>query len=163
MTNAIPPRSSSRCCGNYSRATDVPRLVEIFENSGQIALESKNTEIAQNNFDLTIEAYYQILALHPRTELKQPITQQMQILADNFPSEVCINGAIGICEKANKLKSFKAKLKYLLNAQALLEQGLARQDTDHAKITAIYTQVVFHAKQVEAIIEKQGKGADSKI
>lgn len=87
----------------------------------------------------------------------------MQILADNFPSEVCINGAIGICEKANKLKSFKAKLKYLLNAQALLEQGLARQDTDHAKITAIYTQVVFHAKQVEAIIEKQGKGADSKI
>lgn len=163
MPNAIPPRSASRCCGNYSRATDVQRLVEIFENSGRIALESKNTEIAQNNFDLLIEAYYQILALNPRTELKQIITQQMQILADNFPSQVCINGAIGICEKSNKLKSFKAKLKYLLNAQALLEQGLARQDTDHAKITAIYNQVVFHVKQVEAIIEKQGNDTDSKI
>jgi hypothetical protein len=152
----------SRCCGNYSRATDVQRLVEIFQNTGQIALESKNPETAQNNFELAIEAYYQIVALHPSAALEQSITQAMQILADRFPTKVCINEVIGICEKANNLKSIKTKLKYLLKAQEILERGLARQDTDQAKIAAIYSQVVSYVNQAEAIIDKQGKNADPK-
>jgi hypothetical protein len=161
VPNAIPLRSTSRFCGNYSRATDVSRLLEIFQNAGQTALESKNRGTAQNDFELAIEAYYQIVVLHPGSALEQSITQKMQMLAGRFPSRACINEAVGICEKANKLKSIKAKLKYLLKAREVLECGLARQDAERAKITSIYDQVISYFKQAEAIIAKRSEKTDS--
>jgi ribosomal protein S27E len=137
--------------------------VQIFQNSGQIAIESKTPETAQSDFELAIEIYYQIVALRPGTELERTVTNAVQILADCFPSNACMNEAIGICEKANKLKSIKTKLKYLRKAQEILESGLARQDIGYAKITSIYNQVVSYVRQAEAIIEKQGKNADPHI
>ena len=157
MPNTIPPRSTSRC---YSRATDVQRLVQIFQNSGRLAVESKNLETAHANFDLAVEAYYQIVSLCSATELERSVTQAMQTLAGDFPTKVCINEAVGICEKADKLKSIKTKLKYLRNAQEILERGRARQDNGYPSITSVYDQVVAYIKQGEAILEKQSKNAD---
>jgi hypothetical protein len=157
MPDTIPPRSTSRC---YSRATDVQGLVQIFQNSGRIAVESKNPETAQRDFDLAIEAYYQIVSLRPVTELERSVTHAMKTLAEDFPTKVCINEAIGICEKANKLKSIRTKLKYLRKAQEILERGRARQDIGYPSITSIDDQVVAYIIQGEALIEKKGKNAD---
>lgn len=157
MQNSIPPRGISRYCEHYSRATDAGRLMQIFQNSGQLAIESKNPETARNNFELAIEVYYQIVALCSGTEIERTASNAVQILVDTFPTRVCTNEAIGICEKADKLKAIKSKLKYLRNAQDILSRGLARQDTDPAKITFIYNQVVSYVGQAEAIIEKQSQ------
>src|ERR1035441_3584049 len=152
MPNTIPPRSVARC---YSSATDVQRLVQIFQNSGRMAVESKNAETAHSNFDLAVEAYYQIISLRPGTELERSVTHAMQTLADDFPTKVCINEAVGICEKADKLKSIRTKLKYLRNAQEILERGRARHDIGYPGITFIYDQVVAYIRQGEAMTEKQ--------
>ena len=157
MPSTIPARSASRC---YSRATDVERLVQIFQNSARLAVESKNPETAHTNFEFAVEAYYQIISLCPGTELEQSVTHAMQALADDFPTKVCINEATGICEKANKLKSIRTKLKYLRNAQEILERGRARRDVGYSRITFIYDQVVAYIKRGEAMIEKQSKNED---
>ncbi len=52
MPNTIPPRSVARC---YSCATDVQCFVQIFQNSGRIAIESKNPITARANFELAVE------------------------------------------------------------------------------------------------------------
>ena len=58
-------------------------------------------------------AYYQTISLRPGTDLERSVTHAMRHLADDFPTKVCINEAVGLCEKADKLKSIRTKLKYL--------------------------------------------------
>jgi len=136
--------------------------VRIFTESSKIAVESKKPETAQARFELAIEVYYQIVALRPDTEIERKTTNAMRTLNDEFPSIVCMNEALGICDKASKIKSVRTQLKYLRKAQEILERGLARQNIGHTNLTSIYAQVVGYVRQAEAIIEKQGKNANQR-
>jgi len=157
MSTTIPPRTSSRYCGQYCRSEDVHRLIEILTESSKIAVESKKPDTAQTRYELAIEAYHQILALRPGIDLEQRVAEAMQVLVDRFPSQVCMNEALGLCDKASKLKSVKSQLKYLRKAQEILERGLARQDIGYNNIKSIYDQVVVHVIEAEARIESQGR------
>ena len=82
-------------------------MIEIFSESGRIAVESKKPETAHTRYELAIEAYHQIMALRPDRAVRQSTRDAMQILVDRFPSQVCMNEALGITDKANKVKGVK--------------------------------------------------------
>jgi hypothetical protein len=154
MPYPIPARSATAC---YTQVTDVQRLLQIFSESHTHALNSRNPDTANSRFGTCVEIYYQISALCPGTDLEEKITQATQALADCFPSVVCINESLGICDKANELKSIRKKLEYLRKAQAILERGLCLQDIGYASIKPIHEQVVGYVKQAEAIVQNQAK------
>ncbi len=157
MSKTIPPRTSSRYYGQYSTAGDVHRLIQILMESCKISVESKKPDTAQDRYDLAIEAYYQILTLRPAVALEQLVTEAMGVLVDRFPSQRCMNEAVGLCDKA-KGKSVKTQLKYLLQAQGVLENGLAQPDIGYRDdIKDVYDQVIAHVKKAEALIDSQGR------
>jgi len=153
MPTTIPPRTSSRYCGQYSRTEDVQRLIQILTDSSKIAVESKDPETAQTRYELAIEAYHQIFALCQGSVIEHRVTEATQVLVDRFPSQVCMNEALGLCDKANKLKSVKTQIAHLRKAQEILEGGLGRKDIGYTNIKTIYDQVVAHIKKAETLID----------
>jgi hypothetical protein len=149
MADSIPLRNSSRYCGLYAGSTNVQRLLQIFEESGVLCVESRNPETAQTRFELMLEAYYQIVDLLAPSDFAVRTKASMQAIVDRFPSQTCMNEALGICDKAKKLKSVKTQLSYLQKAQTILERGLARNDVGYSNIKSIYDQVIAHIEKAE--------------
>lgn len=149
MADSIPLRNSSRYNGLYARSTNVQRLVQIFEESGLLCMESRNPETAQTRFELMLEAYYQIMDLLGASDFAVRTRTSMQVIVDRFPSQMCMNEALGICDKAKKVKTVKTQLRYLQTAQTILERGLARHDVGYSNIKSIYDQVIAHIEKAE--------------
>ena len=124
----IPSRGASKYCNQYARVQDTQRLIQILTESGQIAMNSRIPKTAQSRYELAIEAHHQVLTLRLDGQVRQSIIESTEILVDRFPSQVCMNEALGLCDKANKVKTDKTQLKHLLKAKSILERGLARHD-----------------------------------
>jgi hypothetical protein len=61
--NSIPAWATSKYAGQYARAVDSQRIVEISADSHKIALFSKNPETAGDRFALAVEVYHQIMSM----------------------------------------------------------------------------------------------------
>ena len=117
---------------------EITRLTEAARESGGIALESRDPKVAQPNYDVAIEAYRMALALRPDPELHRNITDAVGVLVKWFPSSLCMNEALGICDEVNNRGSVTEKLELLQKAQKILEDGLARHDIGYDNIMEIY-------------------------
>lgn len=124
MASSIPPRSSSRFAGQYSGTIDAQRMLEIFSDSVKIALSSKNPETAISRYELAIEAFHQAVSMPLPAETKASLNDSMERLAESFPTQVLVNEAVGLAEKAAKLKTPKKRLDLLQRAVAVVEVGL---------------------------------------
>jgi len=124
MTSAIPPRSSSRYSGQYAGAFDAQRMLEIFTDSLNIALASKNPETATARYELAIEAYHQAASMQLPAQTTHSLRISMEGLAESFPIQVLVNEAVGLSEKAAKLKTSKKRLELLNRAVSVIEHGL---------------------------------------
>ena len=153
----IPPRSTSRYNGQHSRVVDAGRLLELWRQSCSIAMESKKRDTATARFELAVECYWQLMELSLTSEVQESLQKTMHLLARNFPGQVCMNAALGLCDEANKKKTIKAQLKLLLEARDLLVEGLARKDSNYDAINSIYVQVVDYIKKAEEL----AKGPES--
>lgn len=126
MASPIPPRSSSRYSGQYVGTIDAQRMLEIFTDSVNIALSSKNPDTATARFELAIEAYYHAVSMPIPAATRQSLTASMEKLAASFPTQVLVNEAVGLSEKAAKLKTPKKRLELLHRAMSLIDDGLQR-------------------------------------
>lgn len=124
MASSIPPRSSSRYSGQYAGTFDAQRMLEIFTDSLNIALSSKNPETATTRYELAIEAYHQAVSMPLTGETRQALTDSIGRLVESFPTQVLVNEAVGLSEKAAKLKTPKKRLELLHRAASLIEGGL---------------------------------------
>ena len=153
----IPDRSTSRHANQYADVTDSNRLAQIFRESGEMAVISKNPAIAHDRFDLALEAYYQLRSLPLAQNFRDSVQNAMVTLAEKFPSQVCINEALGLCEHAQKLKTVRSQLKYLYRARDALDRGLALNDGGQDGLRSIYDQVTRYIAQGETLQASQGK------
>src|SRR5438093_10242547 len=96
----IPTRNTSKYAGQYAGAFDYQRIVEIFGDSYNIALSSKNPDTARDRFALAIEAYHQLISMVTPADVRKSLQRQMENLVELFPSQVATNAAIGLREKA---------------------------------------------------------------
>ena len=151
----IPDREESAYCGQYSHEQDVDRLIEIFQDSAKLAMESRNPETAHSRYELLIESYHQLKSLSIGRTLRKNTDSVMEDMVSTFPSQVCVNEALGLCDKANKVKTIKTQYKYLKKAEEVLRKGLEEinSDKDNEKIIEVYEQVNNYLKQVEDQIE----------
>ena len=140
---------------DFDRKREIAKLTEITAESGQIAVESRDPEVARSHYDLAIEAFRLALALRPDPDLRRDIRNARELLKDYFPSSLCINEALGICDEVNNHSSPTEQLELLLRAKKLLEDGLARRDVGYDGIMSIYEQVVPYVQQAEALSKKQ--------
>lgn len=124
MATAIPPRSSSRYSGQYAGTFDAQRVLEIFTDSLKIALSSKNLETATARYELAIEAYHQAISMPLPAGTRDSVQEAMVRLAESFPTQVLVNEAVGLSEKAAKLKTPKKRLELLQRAISVIEGGL---------------------------------------
>ena len=150
-SNAIPDRSTSRYAGQYSRAIDASRLLEIFTDSHKIALSSKTAVTAQSRFELAIETYHQLISMGLSAENKASLQGAMNNLVAQFPIQICLNEAAGLCGKANKLKSAQRKLQYLVRAQDILRNGLATIPARATAIQVMHDDVAAEIASLKAI------------
>jgi hypothetical protein len=150
----IPERKESQYFGQYSRVVDVDRLIQIFQESGKLAVESRNPETARSRYDLAIECYHQLMSLHISRGLQKSTKNAMEILVSRFPSQACMNEALGLCDKANKVKTIKTQYKHLKKAQQVLEKGLEKRDVGYENIMSIYVQVKDYVKKAEEQMKK---------
>ena len=124
MASPIPPRSSSRYFGQYAGTIDAQRMLEIFTDSVKIALSSKNPETAVSRYELAVEAYHQAVSMPLAAETRVSLNDSMASLAESFPTQVLVNEAVGLSEKAAKLKTRKNRLELLGRALSVVEEGL---------------------------------------
>jgi hypothetical protein len=151
MPVVIPKRSASRYAGQYAQCADPQRLLEIFSDSHRIALSSKNPETARTRFELALELYHQLLSLGLPADLRSSIQGAMCALVEQFPVQVCLNEAIGLCEKARKLKTARGRLEYLHRAEDVLRAGLATGSAGSPTMRSMHDQVRGEIAQAEAV------------
>lgn len=119
----IPARDTSKYEGHYAGAFDATRLVDILSDSCRIALSSKNPDTARDRFALAVEAYHQIVSMSLAAEVRASVDKHMSALAETFESLVVINEALGLREKARRLKTNRKQIELLARAVDLLERG----------------------------------------
>lgn len=100
-------------------------MVEIFADSYEIALSSKNPDTAKDRFDLAVESYYQFMDMESAVEARAAVQQAMEELVELFPIQVVANEALGLREKARKLKTTRKQLELLQRANEIVTRGLA--------------------------------------
>jgi hypothetical protein len=124
MSTQIPPRNTSKYAGQYARTNSSQRMVEIFADSYKIALSSKNPDTAGDRFDLAVEAYHQFMSMNPPADTRGSVQQAMERLVESFPAQVVANEALGLREKARKLKTPRKQLELLRRASEIVDRGL---------------------------------------
>lgn len=100
-------------------------MVEIFADSYQIALSSKNADTANDRFALAVEAYHQFMSMESSAEVRTAMQRAMEELVELFPTQVVANEALGLREKAKKLKTPRKQLDLLLRAREIVNGGLS--------------------------------------
>ena len=119
----IPARDTSKYAGHYASASDAMRLVEIFSDSYRIALSSKNPDTARDRFALAVEAYHEIMSRRVAGEVRASVLKDMSALAETFEGSVVINEALGLRQKARRLKTVGKQIEVLQHALDILERG----------------------------------------
>jgi hypothetical protein len=119
----IPARDTSKYAGHYASASDAMRLAEIFSDSYRIALSSKNPDTARDRFALAVEAYHEIMSRRVDGEVRALMQRDMCALAETFEGQVVINEALGLRQKARRLKTAGKQIELLQNAVDVLERG----------------------------------------
>jgi len=149
MTIQIPARNTSKYSGRYSGSFDYHRIIEIFVDSHRIALSSKNPNTAGDRFALAVEVYHQIMSMKVPADVRESVQRAMETLADVFPTQVMFNEALGLREKALKLKTPKKQLELLCLARDVLDRGLAANPGSAVLQTAA-TELRVEISQLEA-------------
>jgi hypothetical protein len=129
----IPSRNTSKYGGQYAGTLDSQRIVEIFADSYKIALSSKKPNTAGDRFALAVEAYHQFLSMGPSADVRGSVQQAMENLVELFPAQVVANEALGLREKARKLKTPRKQLDLLRRAREILDRGL----TEHSSSSVL--------------------------
>ena len=135
MATQIPARNTSKYAGQYARAFDSQRIVEIFADSYKIALSSKNPDTAGDRFALAVEAYHQLMSMGSSADVRKSVQQEMENLVELFPAQTVANEALGLREKARKLKTPRKQLDLLRRAREIVDQGL----TEHPSSPVLQT------------------------
>jgi len=99
-------------------------MAEIFTDSYKIALSSKNPDTASDRFDLAVEAYYQFMDMESSVEARAAMQQAMEELVELFPIQVVANEAMGLREKAKRLKTPQKRLDLFRSASEIVDRGL---------------------------------------
>ena len=124
MSAQIPARNTSKYAGQYAGTIDSQRIVQIFEDSYKIALSSKNPDTASDRFALAVETYHQLMSMRLLTDIRASVQRRMEHLVESFPAQVVANEALGLREKARKLKTPRRRLDLLLRAREIVNRGL---------------------------------------
>lgn len=151
MAAQIPARNTSKYAGRYAGTLDPQRMVEIFADSHRIALSSKNPDTAGDRFALAVEAYHQLMSMAASAEVRGRVQQSMETLAELFPTQVVVNEALGLREKAHKLKTPPKRLGLLYRAREVVDRAL----TEHPSSTllqAAAAEVRSEIAQLEATV-----------
>jgi hypothetical protein len=151
MAVVIPERATSRYAGHYAQAFDPKRLLDIFTDSESIALSSKNPGTARERLELAVELYHQLQSMGLPPDLRTSLHSAMEALVERFPSQVCLNEAIGLCDKARKLKTPSRRLECFTRALEVLSSGLATGVVPSAAIQAFHDQVVGDVAELERL------------
>jgi len=144
MTTPIPTRNTSKYSGQYAGTLGSQRMVEIFADSYKIALSSKNPDTAGDRFALAVEAYHQFMSMESSAEARAAVQQAMEELVELFPTQVVANEALGLREKARKLKTRRKQLDLLRRASEIVDRGLTEYPSNsllQAAATELRTEI----------------------
>jgi hypothetical protein len=130
MATQIPARDTSKYAGQYTGTIGCQRIVEIIKDSCRIALSSKNPETAADRFELAVEAYHQLMSMRPSADILKIVQEQMVNMVELFPAQVIANEALGLREKARKLKTPMKQLDLLHKAREIIDRGLTEQPSN---------------------------------
>ncbi len=136
MAAQIPARNTSKYAGQYAGTIGSQRMVEIFADSYKLALSSKNPDTAADRFALAVEAYHQFVSMEPSAEARAAVQQAMEELVELFPTQVVANEALGLREKARKLKTPRKQLDLLRRASEIVDRGLTEHPFNSVLQTA---------------------------
>jgi len=145
MAVKIPSRNESKYSGQYASAFDPQRIMQIFDDSQKIALSSKNPDTAGDRFELAVETYHQLLSMGLPAGKKQSLQKTMEQLAESFPTQVVVNEARGLREKAHKLKTPSKRLDLLQRARDIVNHGL----TDHPTSSILQESASIISKEIK--------------
>ena len=144
MAVKIPKRNTSKYSGQYAGAFDPQRIMQIFDDSHRIALSSKKPNTAGDRYELAVEAYHQLLSMGLLSGEKRQLKKKIEELVDLFPTQVIINEARGLREKAQKLKTPSKRLDLYQQARYVVNRGLADNpdsSTLHKAVGVIRTEI----------------------
>jgi hypothetical protein len=132
----IPARTSSKYAGQYAGTASSQRMVEILADSCRIALSSKRPDTAGDRFALAVEAYHQLTSMGPAADVRQWAQQAMEALVESFPTQVVANEALGLREKALKLKTPQKRLDLVRRASSVVDCGLLEHPSSSVLLEA---------------------------
>ncbi|NQS92033.1 MAG: hypothetical protein HQ574_06445 [Chloroflexi bacterium] len=148
----IPKRNTSKYSGQYAGAIDPQRIMQICDDSQRIALSSKNPDTAGDRFDLAVETYHQLLSMGLPSGMMRQLKKTMEELVGLFPTQVIINEARGLREKAQKLKTPAKRLDLFQQARDVVNRGLT-ENPDNSTLQSAADVIRAEIDDTEAAME----------
>jgi hypothetical protein len=96
-----------------------------------------------------VEAYHQIMSMSVPGDLRSSIHEAMVTLAGRFPAQLAVNEALGLREKARKLKTASKQLVLLHRACDVLQRA-ANGDPNNAALQSAAAEVRDEMARMEA-------------
>ena len=164
---SIPPRSHfvrhyMQFQGSVGDAGGINNLVRIFNESVKIALASRSLDAALDRRDLAMDAYFQLRDIMPADipakegDGGRNWHAQAQLVASNmlkfFPVYSLANAALGVAEKAAKLKSGKRRDARFLSAAEQLQAAAGCMDQAYNCRDSATAYLAEMRKQIEALM-----------
>ncbi|EOJ0573876.1 hypothetical protein ACMZZM_001483, partial [Campylobacter coli] len=113
---------------NQDEYAEAIRFIQIAEESVNIALKSKNKDIAESRRKLALEMEQKIQERHPKAY--GLIIDTIQLLEDNYDVSLFENQCIKYYEEAGKLKTIKSKQKRIDCINDLIKEAEANPKID---------------------------------
>ncbi len=120
------------------------RDIQIMAESMDIALRSKNKETATSRYELSVIKFDEIRSAYIDLFDTETFNRIKDFMSDNsraFHTKIYTNPAKAHIEKTKKLKTIKAKSKYINLAKELLNEGLGDPNSNKSEIQLLMNEV----------------------
>lgn len=128
-----------------ARHAELLRFIQIFSDSIHLALNSNKRDTAESRMLLASETYRKSMAYRGimSRRLKSEIDHIYREAESRFPEAMRFNVARSLLDKADSLKTQKAKSRYIDQALSIIEEGLSGKASDSTLLLSLAKEAQY--------------------
>lgn len=139
--SAIPDRNQlSEFYGQHVK-TATPRLIDLWVETLKAALSMLDRGAARSRLDLALECYHELRTRELDPDLGRDIDSAMMNALKEFPTADHVFPALDLLDRAGKTRNAAEEMRLLGEAEALVNAGLEKPDTNHEALSEVLRKV----------------------
>lgn len=139
--SAIPDRNQlSEFFGKHAKTT-TPKLIDLWVETLKEALAMLDRGAARSRLELALECYHELRTREVDPDLSRDIDSAMMNALKEFPTADHVFPALDLLERAGKTSDAAEEMRLLAEAEAMVNAGLEKPDTNHEALADVQRKV----------------------